>query len=267
MVKDKILMITGSTGIAAATAEVAVREEAVVFFTGLAEDSCKELADRLRAEGGRCEYFVGDLSRSDVAVAAVRKCLDRLGRIDALFNVAGISGRRFGDGPIHECSDEGWDCTLANNLRSLFMVTRAVVRRMLEQEPGPEGLRGSVLNMASVLAFSPEPRFFDSHAYAASKGAIVALTRTMAAYYASHGIRVNAIAPGLVRTPMSARAQEDPEILRFMESKQPLARGLIDPAEVARAALFLLGPESRFITGDVLTIDAGWTLSGLTIYD
>jgi NAD(P)-dependent dehydrogenase (short-subunit alcohol dehydrogenase family) len=102
------------------------------------------------------------------------------GRIDALFNVVGISGRRFGDGPVHECSDAGWDVTFETNVRSMFLVCREVVRRMLAQEPGADGLRGAVLNMASVLALSPEPRFFATHAYAASKGAVLALSRSMA---------------------------------------------------------------------------------------
>jgi NAD(P)-dependent dehydrogenase (short-subunit alcohol dehydrogenase family) len=116
--------------------------------------------------------------------------------------------------------------------------------------------------MASVLGFSPEPQFFATHAYAASKGAILGLSRSMASYYAPHKIRVNVIAPSLIRTPMSRRAQENPAIRERMKTKQPLREDLIEAEEVARAALFLLGDDSRFITGDVLTVDAGWTVSG-----
>ena len=123
---------------------------------------------------------------------------------------------------------------------------------MLRQPLSETGLRGAIVNMASVLALSPEAGHFATHAYAASKGAIISLTRTMAAYYAPHKIRVNAVAPGLVRTPMSARAQKDPVILELMKTKQPLCEDLIEAEDVARAALFLLSDQSRFITGEIL---------------
>jgi NAD(P)-dependent dehydrogenase (short-subunit alcohol dehydrogenase family) len=122
------------------------------------------------------------------------------------------------------------------------------------------GARGTILNMASVLAFSPEPKFFATHAYAASKSAIIGLTRAMAAYYGPHKVRVNAIAPALTRTPMSARAQQNTEILEFIRAKQPLSEDLIEAEDVARAAVFLLSDESRYITGEVMTVDAGWRL-------
>jgi len=131
---------------------------------------------------------------------------------------------------------------------------------MLEQPVGANGLRGSILTMGSVTALSPEHHHFATHAYAASKAGIVGMTLGMAAYYAPHKIRVNAITPGLVRTPMSRRAQNDPELLAFMEGKQPLAP-MIDPAEIARAAVFLLSDEARAITGVVFPVDAGWRVS------
>jgi NAD(P)-dependent dehydrogenase (short-subunit alcohol dehydrogenase family) len=133
---------------------------------------------------------------------------------------------------------------------------------MLQQEPGPNGIRGAILNMGSVLSESPEPRHFATHAYAAAKGGVVALSRSMAAYYAPHKIRVNVIAPGLVRTPLSERSEANPELAQFLKNKQPLAEGLIDALEVARAALFLLSDEARAISGDLLRLDAGWSMTG-----
>jgi NAD(P)-dependent dehydrogenase (short-subunit alcohol dehydrogenase family) len=144
----------------------------------------------------------------------------------------------------------------------MFLMCREVIRQMLAQPVSENGLRGTILNMASVLGFSPEPKFFATHAYAASKGAIIGMSRSMAAYYAPHKIRVNVIAPSLIRTPMSQRAQEDPEIRALMKTKQPLCEDLIEAEDVARAALFLLGDDARVITGDVLTVDAGWSVSG-----
>ncbi|MBV9468601.1 MAG: SDR family oxidoreductase [Abitibacteriaceae bacterium] len=259
---QKVYFITGSTGIAAATSKLAAQAGVQVFITSRTESNCRALADEITALGGICAYHVAELTDEAAVREAVPHCVSRFGRIDALFNVAGISGRRFGDGPIHECTEAGWDITLDTNAKSMFFMCREVIQQMMEQPISDNGLRGTVLNMASVLGFSPQRKFFATHAYAASKGAIIGMSKSMAAYYAPHKIRVNVIAPSLIRTPMSQRAQENPEILEFMKEKQPLVEDLIDAEDVARAALFLLSDESRVITGDVLTVDAGWTVSG-----
>jgi NAD(P)-dependent dehydrogenase (short-subunit alcohol dehydrogenase family) len=257
----KTYIITGSTGIAAATIRLAARDGHTVFFISRDDESCRMLADELTAEKKACCFRVADLTNPEAVTEVVEACAAQFGRIDALFNVAGISGRRFGDGPIHECSVEGWETTFDNNAKTTFLMCRAVINQMLRQSPPDNGLRGAIVNMASVLALSPEAAHFATHAYAASKGAIVSLTRAMAAYYAPHRIRVNAVAPGLVRTPMSARAQNDPAILELMKTKQPLAEDLIEAEDVAQAALFLLGDGARNITGEVLAVDAGWRVS------
>jgi NAD(P)-dependent dehydrogenase (short-subunit alcohol dehydrogenase family) len=257
-VNGKVLLVTGASGIAAATAAHAIDAGARVVAVSLPGEG----AEALRARLPGVDVVEGDLVAAATAEAAVARCRAVHGRLDAVFNVAGISGRRFGDGPLHECTEEGWDVTMATNVRSMFLVCRAALRQMIAQPPAPAGGRGVILNMASVLALSPEARHFATHAYAASKGAVLGLTRALAAYYAPHGIRVNAIAPGLVRTPMSARAQGDPAILDLLKTRQPLAGDLIDPSEVARAALFLLGDASRVVTGEVLVVDAGWSVSG-----
>ena len=253
---NKVCLITGSTGIGAHTARLAAREGASLFVVSLDEESCRALAEEIG-----CGYHVADLTRSGEVAEAVESCLARFDRIDALFNVAGVSGRKFGDGPVHECSEEGWEITMETNVKSVFLMCRAVVRRMLEQPVGESGIRGSILNMASVLAFSPEPKFFATHAYAASKSAIIGLTSSMAAYYAPSKIRVNAIAPGLTRTPMSLRAQQNHDLLEFMKTKQPLSEDLIEADDVARAAVFLLSDDTRNITGEVVSVDAGWRMS------
>jgi len=240
------VLITGGSGIAAATARLAAAEGAQVFLAGLSAE-----------EGLKLYFHLADLTIPDAAAGAVNACLERYGRIDALFNVAGISGRKFGDGPLHECTEEGWDRTMTTNVKSMFLVSRAVLQHMLTRALG-----GAIVNMSSVLAFSPEPKHFAAHAYAASKGAIVSMTRAMASYYAPHKIRVNCIAPGLVRTPMSRRAQEDPTVLAYIRAKQPLAEDLLGAEEIAHAAVFLLSDEARMITGQVVTVDGGWSVSG-----
>lgn len=249
----KSVLITGSTGIAEATARLAAEDGARVFVVSRTPENAEALAKKV---GGR--FHAADLTKAGEADRAVAAC----GPVDALFNVAGISGRKFGDGPLHECTEEGWDATLDANVKSMFLVCRAALKAMLKQPVAANGLRGTILNMASVLGFAPQAGHFATHAYAASKGAILGLSKSMAAYYAPHKIRVNVIAPALVRTPMSARAQNDPAILALMKTKQPLAGDLIDADDVARAALFLLGDDSRMITADALTVDAGWCVSG-----
>ncbi len=254
------LLITGSTGIAAATAKLAALAGASIFLVSIDVDSCASLTNEIKASGGQCEFLVGDLLEPNTSINAVQNCINHFGRLEALFNVAGISGRKFGDGPLHECTENGWDVTMNTNAKTTFLMSQAALNQMLLQEMNESGLRGTILNMASVLAFSPEPNHFAAHAYAASKGAIISLSKAMASYYAPHKIRVNAIAPGLIRTPMSKRAQENPIILELMKTKQPLAEDLIDAEEVAKAALFLLSNDSRHITGEVMKIDAGWSV-------
>lgn len=247
--QGQVLFITGNTGIAEAAARIAVARGANVFVCGLEA----EPGDLLHMELG-CGHYAGDLTETGHAERAVAHCLKMYGHIDGLFNVAGASGRKHGDGPLHLVSEHGWEWTLAANLRTTFLVSRTVLRRMIPRR------KGAIVNMASILASSPEAGDFATHAYAAAKGGVVALTRSMASTYAEHNIRVNAIAPGLVRTPMSRRAQENPDILDRMKNKQPLSHGLMEPEDVARAALFLLSPEAAMITGQVLGVDAGWSL-------
>ncbi|MDQ3259134.1 MAG: SDR family oxidoreductase [Acidobacteriota bacterium] len=260
----KVYLLTGSTGIAAATARLAAKIGTRVFIISREEGSCRALSTELREAGGECFFRVADLTVESEVVSAVRDCATRYERVDALFNVAGISGRRYGDGPVHECTMEGWDATLDGNAKSVFLMCRETIRLMLAQPVNENGLRGSILNMGSILGgISPEPKHFATHAYAASKAAIEGMSRSMAAYYAPHKIRVNVIAPSLVRTPMSLRAQSDAEIIEYMKVKHPLGEEMVDAEDVARAAMFLLGDDARRITGDVLTVDAGWHVTNV----
>lgn len=261
VLEQKVILITGSTGIAAATARLAGQYGARLFIVGIDDVATAELVTGLRRQWVEVESHLGDLRDEAVVEKAVEACRGRYGRIDGLFNVVGISGRRYGDGPVHACTLEGWQRTFGTNLETTFLMCREVVRAMLGQPQDEQGVRGAILNMSSVLATSPESQHFATHAYAASKGAINSLTLAMASCYAQNRIRVNAIAPGLVRTPMSLRAQSDPEILALMIQKQPLREDLIEADEIARAALFLLSSDSRSITGEIMTIDAGWKVS------
>ena len=255
--QDRVVAVTGASGIAAAGARRFAEEGAAVFVISRRAEPCAALAEEIRASGGHCEWAVADLQDEPATVAAFADCIARLGRLDGLFAVAGGSGRRFGDGPIHEVPLEGWDATLALNGRPPFLAAREATKAMLDQPPRASGIRGAIVLVTSVLANHPST-LFATHSYAAVKGAEVSLTKAMAAYYGEHLIRVNAVAPGLIRTPMAERAATDPTSVAYASRKQPLAAGLLPPEDVAAAGLFLLSDEARYITGQVIGVDGGW---------
>ena len=201
-------------------------------------------ADRVDAD------LVCDLSHAGQAEQAVAAAEERLGRLDVVFNGAGISGRRLGDGPVETCSEEAWDAVLDANLKSVFLCSKFAIPA-LRRAGG-----GAIVNLSSVLGLVGS-ELFDTHAYAASKGAIVTLTRAMAAVYARDGIRVNAICPGLIDTPMSARARGDAETMARLRELQPLTGEPGRVEDVSAAAVYLAS--APFVTGAVLTVDGGWT--------
>ena len=257
----RTFLITASTGIGAETARQLARIGHNVFIVSRTEDHVRALASEVATIGVKTGFFVGDLTDHRTGPLAVAKCIEQFGRLDGLFNVAGISARKFGDGPLHECPEEGWQMAIDTNLTTQYRLCREALRRMLKQTLHPESRqRGVILNMTSILGVHPEPKNFSAIGYAAAKGGIISLTRSAAAFYAPKKIRVNAIAPALVHTSMSARASTNASIIRFIGSKQPLAGGMIPVADVASACVFLLTDASRSITGEVLEVDAGWNL-------
>ena len=260
----RVCLVTGSTGIAAASAERFAEEGADVFIVSRTADHARGLVERIVAAGGSAGWAAADLADETAVDRAIDACVARFGRIDGLFSVAGGSGRRFGDGPIHTLGREAWDRTLELNLTTQALVCRSVVARMRTQEPNGSGTRGSILLMGSVTATDPAPEFFATHAYAAAKGAINSLMTTMAAAYLGDRIRVNVVAPGLTLTPMAGRAAGDAAIRAYGARKQPLAGEMMDPLEVAHAAVFLLADESRAITGQLLKVDGGWSVASVS---
>jgi NAD(P)-dependent dehydrogenase (short-subunit alcohol dehydrogenase family) len=250
----RVCFVTGSTGIAEAAAKALAGEGATVFVASKTADHARALAEAVKAAGGRASSRAADLTQEAEVDAAMDACVHEFGRVDCVYNVAGISARSYGDGRLHETTLEGWQAALTVNATSTFLVCRAAIRHMLRQG------KGAILNMSSTLATDPEPKFFATVGYAASKGAIEAFSRSIAAYYASHGIRVNVIAPALVATPMSQRAQSDEQVMDFLEKRQPLAAGPLSAADLVGTALYLLSDEARMVTGQVLAVDGGWSL-------
>jgi NAD(P)-dependent dehydrogenase (short-subunit alcohol dehydrogenase family) len=246
--------VTGAgSGIGRATALRFAAEGARVAALDQNESGANETATAIGVGGGQALPVVADATRADSVRQAVAQALAAWGRLDAVFNGAGASGRRRGDGPVDQCTEEGWEWVLSTNLTSVFLVCKYTLPALLET-------RGSIVNLSSVLGLVGGDDDFATHAYAASKGGIIALSRAMASYYAPRGVRVNVIAPGLIATPMSQRAQNDSRILARLPELQPLTGAMGAPEDVAAAAAYLASEDARFVTGAVLTVDGGWTV-------
>lgn len=249
-----LVVIGGTSGLGLSAAKAFVAEGARVVIAGRDPEKVRAAERELGAVAiGVC----GDATQPDTATNAIARAVEKFGGFHGLYHVAGGSGRRQGDGPLHELTDAGWTFTLNENLTSLLYSNRAAVQQFLAQHTG-----GSVLNMGSVLGWSPSPHLFATHAYATAKAGIIGLTQSAAAHYAKDNIRFNVLAPALVATPMSQRAQADAAILSFIKTKQPLDGGRIGrPEDADAAAVFFMSDESRFVTGQVLAVDGGWCVS------
>lgn len=255
MLDNKALLIIGGTsGIGLSAARAFVRLGANVVAVGLEEASCREAEKALGAQG---RVIAGDATLPATAVHAIQCCLDTFGRFDGLYHVAGGSGRKWGDGPLHELTLEGWNQTLNLNLRSIMLSNQAAVRVFLDRETP-----GTILNLTSVLAFSPSARYFYTHAYAAAKAGVVGFSKAIAAYYAKDNIRINVLAPAFTLTPMSERAQARSDIMDFIQTKQPLrGGGPAQPQDLDGLAGYFMSDQSSFTTGQVISVDGGWSIS------
>jgi NAD(P)-dependent dehydrogenase (short-subunit alcohol dehydrogenase family) len=249
-----LVIIGGTTGIGLSASKAFAEAGAKLVVVGLDAESVVAVEKEL---GGVMRAFCADAAQPGTVDRAIKEAIQTWGSFHGLYHVAGGSGRKWGDGPLHEISDEGWRKTLDLNLTSVMYSNRAAVRQFLAQKTG-----GSILNVGSVLANSPSPRFFATHAYAAAKAAIEGFTKSCAAYYAPGNIRFNVLAAGLIATPMAARAQTDINISNYIRRKQPLdGRRIGAPEDLDAAAVYLMSDGSRFVTGQVLTIDGGWTVT------
>jgi NAD(P)-dependent dehydrogenase (short-subunit alcohol dehydrogenase family) len=249
-----IVIIGGTTGIGLSAAKAFTAAGAKVVVVGRNAASAESAQQEL---GESAASFLGDASMENTALHAIDHCIKDFGGFDGLYHVAGGSGRKMGDGPLHELTLEGWNKTFELNLTSLMLSNQAAIRKFIEWKKA-----GTILNMGSVLGFSPSPRYFTTHAYAATKSAIIGFSKSVAAYYAKNNIRINVIAPALVETPMAQRAANDADILSFIKTKQPLDGGRIgQPEDLDGLAVYFMSEQSKFTTGQVVAVDGGWGLS------
>lgn len=246
---DKVVVVTGSgAGIGRASALAFAENGAAVVVNSVSESAAK-VCKEIRAAGGDALFVQADVATAEGAEKLIREAVTQYGRIDVLANIAGIVP----EGSIEQCSEEEWDKAMTVNVKSVFLTCRAAL-------PALRATRGVVVNITSTVAIKGVT---NRAVYSATKGAVLSLSKSMAAEYVSEGIRVNCVCPGTVLTPsLRGRINRtgDPETtMKNYISRQPMGR-LGKPEEIAQAVLFAADPAVTFMTGANLVVDGAMTL-------
>jgi NAD(P)-dependent dehydrogenase (short-subunit alcohol dehydrogenase family) len=240
----KAVLVTGaSSGIGAATARAFAREDAAVILADLNVDAGERLAEELRSAGHRAAFVRCDVRKERDIEAAVASSIEHFGRLDIAFNNAGIEGIQ---AAAADCTADNWDQVVGVNLRGVWLSMKYEIRAMLEIGGG------AIVNCASVAGMVSFPRM---PAYVASKHGVIGLTKTAALDYARKNIRVNAVCPGVIDTPLLGRFDE--KTRQSLAAAGPMGR-MGQPEEVAEAVLWLAHPAASFTTGHALLVDGAW---------
>jgi len=244
----KVALVTGgASGIGRATAIAFAREGAKVTVVDYAVEGGEHTVKAIKETGGQAVFVKADVSRSKEVEAMVKKTVEAYGRLDCAFNNAGVEGRI---APTAECQEEDWERTIAINLTGVWLCMKYEIAEMLKRGGGSIVNTASALGMVGIAGFAP---------YCASKGGVIQLTRTAALDYAKKGIRINAVCPGGVRTPMIERLIDGrPEYSEAVIAAEPVGR-LGKPEEIAEAVLWLSSDAASFVTGLPMAVDGGWT--------
>ncbi|MER6471010.1 SDR family NAD(P)-dependent oxidoreductase [Streptomyces collinus] len=246
--KGKVVIITGaSSGIGAAAARVFARQGARLVLCARREDRLREITGRLREQGATASHVVADVSRTEDVRELVDHAMSRYGRLDAAFNNAGVGIEKT---PLHLIDDDSYEKVMATNVRGVWNCLRHEIAAMLTCGGGAIVNTSSVGGLVASSTAAP---------YIASKHAVIGLTKAAAVEYAAHGIRVNAIAPGLARSEMvEAWFAQNPEAEQKAYRSAPQGRAA-DPEEIAEAAAWLCSDRASFVTGATVPVDGGRT--------
>jgi NAD(P)-dependent dehydrogenase (short-subunit alcohol dehydrogenase family) len=243
----KVALVTGgSSGIGRATAQIFAREGAKVVVADIGVEGGEETVRLIKAAGGEAVFIKSDVAQAADVQAMVKKAVETYGRLDCAFNNAGIEGVVK---PTAEYGEADWDRVIGINLKGVWLCMRAELQQMLAQG------NGVIVNTASVAGLVGLPGF---SAYVAAKHGVAGLTKTAALEYAKAGIRVNAVCPGAIRTPMFERgARDNPGIEEQAVAAEPVGR-MAEPAEVGEAVVWLCSDAASFVTGLPMAVDGGW---------
>lgn len=245
--ESKSTLITGASGgIGAATARLFARAGARLFVSGTREEKLKSLCAELEGLGAACSWLALDVNEQHGPSRLVEAAVKEMGRLDILVNALGINRPQMPE----EVTEENWDAVLNTNLRSVFFICQAAGRQMIRQQ------YGRIVNISSQAGSVALPL---RAAYCASKAAVNMITKVLALEWASHNIRVNAVAPTFVETPFVTEMFKDPAFKRYVLDSIPAGR-MATPDEVAYATLYLACDVAGIVTGHVLLVDGGWTM-------
>jgi NAD(P)-dependent dehydrogenase (short-subunit alcohol dehydrogenase family) len=243
----KIALVTGGTsGIGRDTAVLFARAGTKVVVAGRREREGSETIDLIRAAGGDGLFVKTDVSKASEVEALVQKAVEHFGRLDIAFNNAGVEGVW---APIVRQSEEDWDRTININLKGVWLCLKYEIRQMLRQGGG-----GAIVNMSSILGMIGSAGVA---AYSASKHGVVGLTKTAALENAKSGIRVNAVCPGYIETPMADRTLRVPSVHQYVVNCHPIGR-LGKPMEIAEAVVWMCSDGASLMTGQSLVLDGGF---------
>ena len=276
---NRIAIVTGSSsGLGAAICTAFALEGAKVFCvdlypsprnainasTGKADEIHNRVGgqgthEKIRQWGGEAIFHKADVTKARDMELAVRSCVRAYGRLDIMCCNAGISVESTHVRPlkVHETSEEDYDRTMNVNAKGVFLGCKYALKQMVEQEQVYDGARGWIINTASVQGLVP---YYGTPSYCASKGAVVMLTKQIALDYAPTKIHCNALCPGFLTTSMTQNLQGDEEMLKEIEGKHPFGEKLVNPDEVAKAAVFLASDDCGVVQGVALPVDAGYLL-------
>lgn len=246
--KGKVAIITGARrGMGRTHALTLAKAGAKVVVADISQEDCEKVVEEIMKEGGEALAVKCDVAKKEEVDEMVKKTVEKWGKVDILVNNAGIAQFK----PFLELTEEEWDRTLDINLKGYFLCAQAVAKEMAKQKSG------RIINIASVAMGQMGIGFPNIAHYCASKGGIGGMTEALAVELAPYNITVNAIAPGMIETPMIDPMKQDPKMMEAMLARVPIHR-VGSPQEVSNLVLFLASDESSYMTGSMVVIDGGW---------